>query len=109
MSPNTTPSASSVRVGIDWRAAMGAALYGSARAAARRGSIFYAFLTAGLRYSIRMGYAWAAGSTAVATLVALGVDAYFHVVNVALVYLLGVVLVALRYRRGPVIAASVLN
>jgi two-component system, OmpR family, sensor histidine kinase KdpD len=41
--------------------------------------------------------------------VALVLDAYFHVVNVALVYLLAVVLVALRFRRGPVIAVSVLN
>ena len=40
---------------------------------------------------------------------ALGIDAYFHVVNVALVYLLAVVLVALRFGRGPVIAVSVLN
>ena len=56
-----------------------------------------------------MGYAWAAGATLAATLVAFGVDAYFHVVNVALVYLLGVVLVALRFGRGPVIAVSVLN
>jgi K+-sensing histidine kinase KdpD len=55
------------------------------------------------------GYAWAAGATLAATLVALGVDAYFHVVNVALVYLLGVVLVALRFGRGPVIAVSILN
>ena len=56
-----------------------------------------------------MGYAWAAGATVAATLVALGLDAYFHVVNVALVYLLAVVLVALRFRRGPVVAVSVLN
>jgi two-component system, OmpR family, sensor histidine kinase KdpD len=56
-----------------------------------------------------MGYAWAAGATALATLVGLGLDAYFHVVNVALVYLLGVVLVALRWPRGPVIAVAILN
>src|SRR5688500_2798912 len=56
-----------------------------------------------------MGYAWAAGATVAATLVALGLGAYFHVVNVALVYLLAVVMVALRFRRGPVIAVSVLN
>jgi len=55
------------------------------------------------------GYAWAAGATFASTLVALGLDAYFHVVNVALVYLLAVVLVALRFRRGPVIVVSVLN
>src|SRR5688500_607990 len=56
-----------------------------------------------------MGYAWAAGATAAATLIALGLDAYFHVVNVVLVYLLAVVLIALRWRRGPVIAIAVLN
>jgi len=56
-----------------------------------------------------MGYAWAASATLVATLVALGLDAYFHVVNVALVYLLAVVLVALRFRRGPMITVSFLN
>src|SRR5688572_822902 len=56
-----------------------------------------------------MGYAWAAGATVLATLIALGLDAYFHVVNVALIYLIAVVLVALRYGRGPVIAVSVLN
>src|SRR5687768_14382284 len=55
------------------------------------------------------GYAWAAGATFASTLVALGLDAYFHVVNVALVYLLAVVLVALRWPRGPVIAVAVLN
>jgi len=56
-----------------------------------------------------MGYAWAAGASVVATLVALALDAYFHVVNVALVYLLAVVLVALRFGRGAVIAVSILN
>jgi two-component system sensor histidine kinase KdpD len=56
-----------------------------------------------------MGYAWAAGASVVATLVALALDVYFHVVNVALVYLLAVVLVALRFGRGAVIAVSVLN
>ena len=56
-----------------------------------------------------MGYAWAAGATVVATLVALALDTWFHVVNVALVYLLAVVLIALRFRRGPVIVVSVLS
>ena len=56
-----------------------------------------------------MGYAWAAGAAVAATLVALGLDAWFHVVNVALVYLLAVVLVALRFGRGAVIAVSVLS
>ena len=56
-----------------------------------------------------MGYAWAAGATVAATLVALALDAYFHVVNVALVFLIAVVLVGLRWPRGPVIAIAVLN
>ena len=56
-----------------------------------------------------MGYAWAAGASIAATLVGLGLDTYFHVVNVALVYLIAVVLVALRWPRGPVIAVSVVN
>jgi len=55
------------------------------------------------------GYIGAAGATVAATLVGLGLDAYFHVVNVALVYLIAVVLVALRFSRGPVVAVSVLN
>jgi len=55
------------------------------------------------------GYFGAAGATVAATLVGIGLDAYFHVVNVALVYLIAVVLVALRFSRGPVIAVSVLN
>ena len=57
----------------------------------------------------RAGYFGAAGATVGATLVALGLDAYFHVVNVALLYLIAVVLVALRFSRGPVITVSVLN
>lgn len=56
-----------------------------------------------------MGYAWAAGATMVATFVAFALDAYFHVVNLVLVYLLAAVLVALRWPRGPVVAVSVLN
>ena len=56
-----------------------------------------------------MGYAWAAAATVVATLAALALDAYFHVVNVVLVYLLAVVLVALRFRRGAVVAASLFS
>ena len=55
------------------------------------------------------GYAWAAGASIAATLVALGLDAWLHVVNVALIYLLGVVLVALRWPRGAVIAVALLN
>ena len=56
-----------------------------------------------------MGYAWAAGATMASTLLGLALGAYVDLVNVAMVYLLAVVLVALRFGRGPVVAASILN
>ena len=55
------------------------------------------------------GYAWAAAGTAAATGLALVLDPWLQLVNVALLYLLAVVLVALRFARGPVVAASLLN
>jgi len=56
-----------------------------------------------------MGYAWAALAAAASTLVGLAMAPRFDVVNVALVYLLAVIVVALRYNRGPVLAASLLG
>jgi two-component system sensor histidine kinase KdpD len=55
-----------------------------------------------------VGYAWAAGAAAACTLVGLAMRARFDVVNIAMVYVLGVVLVAFRFSRGPAIAASIL-
>jgi len=55
-----------------------------------------------------VGYAWAVGATAVCTLVGLAMFPRFDLVNVAMVYLLAVVVIALRFSRGPAIAASVL-
>jgi two-component system sensor histidine kinase KdpD len=55
-----------------------------------------------------LGYAWAAGAIATCTVVGLLLAPWLEQVNIALVYLLGVVLVALRWRRGPVVAASIL-
>ena len=55
------------------------------------------------------GYAWAAGSTAACTLAGLAIRPYFDLVNVAMVYLLGVVFVAVRHSRGPAILASLLS
>jgi len=57
----------------------------------------------------RLGYAWAAGATAVATLAGLVMTPRFDLANIALLYLLAVVLIALRFGRGPVVAASVLG
>ncbi len=52
------------------------------------------------------GYAWAALATLAATLVGLATS---DLVNVAMIYLLAVVLVALRFGRGPLVAASLFN
>ena len=56
-----------------------------------------------------LAYAWAAGATAVCTLAGLALSGWLGPVNIALLYLLGVVPIALRFPRGPVVAASVLN
>jgi two-component system sensor histidine kinase KdpD len=55
------------------------------------------------------GYAWAAGATALCTLLGLAMSPRFELVNIAMLYLLAVVVIALRFGRGPVIAASILN
>ncbi len=54
------------------------------------------------------GYAWAAAATAIGTLLGLAMTPHLELVNIAMVYLFAVVLVALRFGRGPVIATSVL-
>ena len=65
-----------------------------------------------LRYSARMrwpGYAWAAGATAAATLTGLMISPRFEPANIAMLYLLAVVLIALRFDRGAVVVASILS
>ena len=54
------------------------------------------------------GYAWAVGATAVCTLAGWAMHPRFDLVNIAMVYLLAVVIIALRFARGPAIVASVL-
>ena len=54
------------------------------------------------------GYAWALGATAACTVAGLGMRGRFDLVNIAMVYLLAVVIVALAYSRGPAIVATVL-
>ncbi len=46
---------------------------------------------------------------AIATLIARSMFNYFELSNVAMVYMLGVVVTATRYRRGPAIVASILS
>jgi two-component system sensor histidine kinase KdpD len=69
-----------------------------------------------MRYSLLVnlkrhwiGYAWAVAATLVCTLIGFAMRPRFDLVNVAMVYLLAVVIVALRFSRGPAIAASVLG
>jgi len=55
-----------------------------------------------------IGYAWAAAAALACTLAGLAMQPRFAVVNIAMVYLLAVVIIALRFSRGTAIAASVL-
>ena len=55
------------------------------------------------------GYAWAVVATAICTTVGLLMAPRFDPVNVAMIYLLAVVIVALRFSRGAAILASVLS
>ena len=53
------------------------------------------------------GYAWAVAATSGCTLAGLAMRPRFDPVNIAMVYLLAVVVIALRYSRGAAVAASV--
>lgn len=57
----------------------------------------------------RVGYAWALGGTIACTLAGLAMRPRFDLVNIAMVYLLAVVYVALRHSRGAAIATAVLS
>lgn len=68
-----------------------------------------------MRYSGRMdarrtwiGYAWAAATAAACTAIGLAMDPQFDLVNIAMVYMLGVVVMALRHYRGAAIATATL-
>ncbi|HET9579128.1 MAG TPA: DUF4118 domain-containing protein [Usitatibacter sp.] len=54
------------------------------------------------------GYAWAVAATTAATGAGLAMSPRFDLVNIAMVYLLAVVIVALRHSRGAAVLASVL-
>ena len=54
------------------------------------------------------GYAWAAGATAACTLAAFAMRPRFDLVNIAMVYLLAVIYVALRHSRGAAATTAVL-
>ena len=61
---------------------------------------------AGRRWS---GYAWAVGATAACTLAGWAMSGSFDLVNVAMVYVLAVVFVALRYSRGAAVLTAMLS
>jgi two-component system sensor histidine kinase KdpD len=55
------------------------------------------------------GYAWAAAASAAVTVLALPLLAYFDLANIVMLFLLGTVLVALKFGRGPAALAAFLN
>jgi two-component system sensor histidine kinase KdpD len=55
------------------------------------------------------GYVWALGATLACTAAGFAMQSRFDLVNIAMVYLLAVVIVALRYSRGPAVFASLLS
>jgi two-component system sensor histidine kinase KdpD len=56
-----------------------------------------------------LGYVWAAATCVATTLVTAGLLNVFHLANVVMLYLLGVVLVTIRFGRGPGMLLSLLN
>ncbi|HSV57847.1 MAG TPA: DUF4118 domain-containing protein, partial [Variovorax sp.] len=54
-------------------------------------------------------YAWAAAASVAITLLAAPLHPYFALANIVMVFLLGVVLVAIRFGRGPAALAAILN
>src|SRR5688572_1646615 len=54
-------------------------------------------------------YAWAVGAAVACTLAGLAISPPLDAVNVAMVYLLGVVVMALRVGRGPAIACALMG
>ncbi len=57
----------------------------------------------------RAGYAWAVVATVICTAIAWFMLRHFELANLIMVYLLGVVVVAARYGRGPSVLSSLLS
>jgi two-component system sensor histidine kinase KdpD len=57
----------------------------------------------------RMGYLWSVATTAICTAIAWPMADHFDLANLIMVYLLGVVVVATRYGRGPSALSSFLS
>ncbi len=54
-------------------------------------------------------YAWGLATTAICTALALLIFPFFEPVNIAMVYLLGVVIAGVRFGRGPSVLTAILN
>ncbi len=54
-------------------------------------------------------YGWACATTAICTALALLIFPFFEPVNIAMVYLLGVVIAGVRFGRGPSVLTAILN
>jgi two-component system sensor histidine kinase KdpD len=77
---------------------------------------FYGIFTRRLRYSVRMdklrnwaGYASAAGAALACSLIGVAMEPRFDIVNIAMVYLLAVVVIALRCSRGAAIFSAAIS
>ena len=57
----------------------------------------------------RLGYLWAAAICGVTTLIALPLQPIFDLANIVMVFLLAVVIVAVRFGRGPAVLAAFFN
>jgi two-component system sensor histidine kinase KdpD len=57
----------------------------------------------------RLRYAWTAGLSIAATAIAMVLHRYFEPANLVMVYFLAVILIAVRWGRGPAIFAAILN
>ena len=55
------------------------------------------------------GYAWSVAAAAACTLAGFAMRSRFDLVNIAMVYVLAVVVIALRFPRGPAVATALLS
>ena len=76
---------------------------------------FYGIFTRALRYSnpmsrnqVWIGYLCAAGAAILCSLIGLAMEPRFDVVNIAMIYLLAVVIIALTFSRGAAVLSAVL-
>ncbi|MBI3527924.1 MAG: two-component system sensor histidine kinase KdbD [Betaproteobacteria bacterium] len=61
------------------------------------------------RSGLYAGYAWSAAACVLATLAALPLQPYLDLANIVMLFLLAVVLVAVRFGRGPAVLAAFLS